>query len=305
MIEFRTLRPEELPAWYAHCQGVFTGEREGYFRDHFEMDSDGDPSLIFVAMDGETIAATVRGFRRQMWLAGRALQIGGIGEVSTKPAYRRQGLAAKLLQQAIAAMEAQAMPISMLFGNQKIYLEAGWRFCPEHYALLDAKALPALPEGAILRPFAPDDLPLVMGLYDLYVGRMQGAVLRSAEYWRRWVLPQWKAPHVLEMAGRPAAYCCETPNHRANSARYTISDCAAAPDAEALLPAMLGAVACALGRDEVLVPRPLLPQPLGEAQTVQANLMLRLNVPLEGIPDTEALVDRMRPAAGVCGVDGF
>ncbi|MDR0928547.1 MAG: GNAT family N-acetyltransferase [Oscillospiraceae bacterium] len=304
MIEIRALRPEELPAWYAHCQGVFTGEREGYFRDHFEMDPDADPSLIFVAMEGDAIAATLRVFRRRMWLSGRAIPIGGIGEVSTKPAYRRQGLSTALLQQAIAAMEARDMPVSMLMGNQNIYLKTGWRFCPERYALLHTDPLPPLPEGAVVRPFAPDDLPLVMGLYDLYTGRMNGALLRSEAYWRRWVLPQWHAPHVLEMAGRLAAYCCEMPNSRA-PARYTASDCAAAPDAEALLPAMLGAVARSLGRERVLVPRPLLPQRLGKTQTARDDLMLRLNRPLEGIPDIDALIEAMRPSAGVCRVDGF
>ncbi|MDR0897301.1 MAG: GNAT family N-acetyltransferase [Oscillospiraceae bacterium] len=304
MIEFRSLRPEELPAWYRHCHRVFTGVREGYFRDHFEMDPAADPSLIFVAMDGETIAATLRVFRRQMWLDGRVIAIGGIGEVCTKPAYRRQGLSTRLLQQAIQAMEARDMPVSMLLGNQNIYLKSGWRFCPERYALLQAEALPPLPEGAAVRPFCPDDLPLVMGLYDLYVGRMQGALLRSADYWRRWVLPQWKAPHVLEIAGRPVAYCCEMPSRRA-PARYTVSDCAAAPQAEALLPALLGAVARSLGRERVQVLRPLLPGPMGKTQTVPDNLMLRLNRPLEGIADTDALVGAMRPAAGVCRVDGF
>jgi predicted N-acetyltransferase YhbS len=304
MIEFRTLRAEALPAWYAHCQGVFTGERDGYFRDHFEMDPQSDPSLIFVAMDGDAIAATVRVFPRQMWLAGRAIAIGGIGEVSTKPAYRRQGLAQALLTLSIEAMEARDMPVSMLFGNQKIYLASGWHFCPQHHALLDAGALPPLPEGAVVRPFCAEDLPAVMGLYDLYVGRMHGALLRSADYWRRWVLPQWKSPHVLELSGHPVAYCCETPNHRANPHLYTASDCAAAPDAQALLPAMLGAVACSLGRNEVLVPKPLLPQPMGTAQTVHENLMLRLNRPMAGIADTDALVRAMGQAAGGCGVDG-
>jgi len=40
--------------------------------------------------------------------------MGGIGEVSTKAAYRRQGLSGKLLEMSVAYMEAEDLDFSML-----------------------------------------------------------------------------------------------------------------------------------------------------------------------------------------------
>ncbi|MDL2317531.1 GNAT family N-acetyltransferase, partial [Eubacteriales bacterium OttesenSCG-928-A19] len=124
---FRSLEPRELEAWFAHCQSVFRLEDTEYFRRHFLFDPHADASLIFVAMDGEVIASSLRVFRRHIWLKGRVVAMGGIGEVGTKLEYRKRGLAAELLQLAIAAMETQGMPVSILFGDQPIYERAGWR----------------------------------------------------------------------------------------------------------------------------------------------------------------------------------
>ena len=46
------------------------------------------------------IAATLRVFRREIYFQGKALLCAGIGEVSTLPAFRRKGLAGRLLQEA-------------------------------------------------------------------------------------------------------------------------------------------------------------------------------------------------------------
>lgn len=63
-------------------------------------DPDRTPEGIFVALDSSAgvIASTVRVFTRRIIVQGGEFKLGGIGEVSTKSQYRRQGLASKLLQ---------------------------------------------------------------------------------------------------------------------------------------------------------------------------------------------------------------
>lgn len=303
MIAFRTLRLEELPAWYAHCDEVFQDEADGYFQRHYESDPDADPALIFVAMDGDVIASTVRVFRREMWLSGRAVPMGGIGEVSTKPAYRKRGLASELLKHAIAAMEAEGMPLSVLFGNQRIYETHGWRFAPMARDGIPAAELPASC-GIEIRPFRQEDLQAVMGLYDLYAGRLQGALLRREEYWRRWVLPQWKTPWVLMAEGRPLAYCVAAP--RKDGPVLSVDEVCAAPQAEALLPAFIGALCRATGSDRAEYFPAILPGVVGEGASPYADYMVRVNIPVLGYESSGALAAAMAKAGcGVFAADSF
>ncbi len=300
MIEFRTLRKEELPKWYEHCSGVFGLEDKTYFQRHYECDPAGDCSLIFVAVEGDEIAATVRVFDREMYLSGRAVRMGGIGEVSTKPAYRRQGLCGTLLAMSIDEMARRGIPISVLFGQKPLYERAGWRFCPVPWKDIDTKALPPLPENASVRAFTPEDLPLVMGLYDISAGRLNGAILRNETYWKRWVLPQWRPAQLLLVDGQPVAYAClRSPEE--DGLRY-LDELCALPHAESLLPAFLGALA---GGARVRVITPQLPSVPGDDATHPRLMMVRSVLPFDEIQDTDALVRAVGDTAGTFGVDHF
>lgn len=298
MIEFRTLSESELPAWYEHCQGIFH-ETEGYFQDHFEMDPTGDLSLIFVAMDGDAIAATMRVFDRMIWLQGRAVRMGGIGEVCTKPQYRGQGLAGRLLEMSTLAMERRAMPVSILFGNRPLYAGHGYRFCAAEWTV--APVASELSEGCTLRPYADADLAYLIGLYDLHAGRLNGAIIRSGDYWQRWVLPQWKNPLVVEREGRPVAYFTSA----IEEGRYCVDELCAAPESEEVAACSICFAAATAGFAKVRVRSALLPELCGERSAEDDAMMVRLMLPLEGIADSEALVRAMGPNAGMFRVDGF
>lgn len=302
MMIYRTLKPSELEAWYAHCHSVFTGDEDGYFRQHYEGDPHADPDMIFVAMDGERIASTVRVFCREVLLHGRAVPMGGIGEVSTKAAYRRQGLAGTLLEMSIVQMEARGMPVSILFGSQPMYERMGWRARAERMTNVEAAALPALPEGVAVRPYAPEDLDAVMGMYALFAGRLDGAVLRGEPYWRQWVLPQWRAPSVLLVEGRPAAYCCAHPGK--DGVTLVAEELCAAPQAEALLPGYLRALAETEGLARVRFHTPLIPHITGTQPDALRDMMVRLNLPVEGLDSSGALAEAMENA-GMFAVDHF
>lgn len=258
---YRTLRAQEIEAWYDHCDAVFVNEARAYFVRHYEMDPEADLDLIFVAVDGETIAGTVRVFNRRVWMHGQIVPMGGIGEVSVKPAYRKRGIATTLLRIATDAMCERGMVVSILFGNEPLYYAEGWRFVD-----LVRTRMEAPPPG---KPMREDDLPLLMGMYDLFAGRFHGAIVRDEAYWRQWVLPMWGSCELYEMGGRPVAY-------RALNRYNQGVECCAAPDGERFLRVEAG-----------------------------GRMMIRLLAPFGGYADTDALCAGIQGSAGMFSVDHF
>ena len=65
-----------------------------------------------------------------MWLAGKVVTVGGIGEVSTHPDHRHKGLAKQVLDRAVEYMQSSGIVISALHAGNKairdIYVRLGW-----------------------------------------------------------------------------------------------------------------------------------------------------------------------------------
>ena len=103
----RTLHwPAEREAWLDHVEACFSpkGTTRAYFAAHLDHSADcaagGPGPIILVAVDGAAIASTLRVFRLTLRFGGAEHRCGGIGEVCTAAAYRRRGLAGRLLEQA-------------------------------------------------------------------------------------------------------------------------------------------------------------------------------------------------------------
>ena len=283
---FRTLNAGELDAWCSHCQGVFTQTPDGYFKRHYEFDPDADANLVFIAEDEGQTVSTVRVFRRVIRVGGRQYTMGGIGEVSTKPAWRGKGLASELLNRAIDAMRREKMDCSILFGNRNIYFKAGYQTMYTRYTLAEVSSLPDAASDAVIRPFEMRDLDAVMGIYDLYAGRMDTALLRSQAYWKMWVLPQWEHVWVLEKEGRAVAYC-------QMNQKGGIGEMGAAPQFEEALPALLKGAALQMGAERIRFQSGWLPEVSGETEENPLYMILPFNE-MEKIS-----------CPGFCGVDGF
>lgn len=187
-MEIRSLRPEELDAWAAHCGTVFSEQGHGvdksYFLRHFNDDPWRDCNGIFVAVDDGKIVSTVRVFRRRVWLLGSAVTMGGIGEVSTNPAYRGQGLAGMLLTKSVEWMRQEGLAVSVLYtGLHDFYRRYGWECLPVkliRYA--GAQGVPC--EG---RAMKPDDLYKLKDVNAVAAKADWSVVRDSIEYWDMWM----------------------------------------------------------------------------------------------------------------------
>ena len=206
-MEFRALYPEELEAWLDHVTHVFTGGRQ-YFSNHWHNDPWRDPEGIRVAVDNGKIVSTVRVFIRKMFLHGEPVTVGGIGEVSTRPEYRRRGLASQLLKDSIQFMESRDIAISSLHGSQRIYSIEGWEKVPRYYARQPITAQKRV--AWEVRPINFDDeaeVKQIAALYDGYARKFNGPFVRDKmAYWTKWVRTESPNAWVAERDGDIEGY---------------------------------------------------------------------------------------------------
>ncbi len=193
MVEFRALRASEMDAWFDHCAAVFnqTNDFEAsrqYFMNHWYNDPWRERHGILVAVDAGEILSTVRVFHRRIYLAGDVFTMGGIGEVSTKAAYRRRGLSGRLLEMAITYMDAEGMDFSMLAtGTPGHYSRFGWEEVTTYWKQAEISPLQC-GDIRLLRLQEPEELQQIMNLYELYSSRLNGAIVRGRwDYWQDWV----------------------------------------------------------------------------------------------------------------------
>jgi predicted N-acetyltransferase YhbS len=76
---------------------------------------------------------------RSVQLGDRLVSIAGLAEVATDPAHRGQGIAAQLLQAAIAEAKASPAEFMLLYGVAKLYAAAGFRYISNPLAHVDLR----------------------------------------------------------------------------------------------------------------------------------------------------------------------
>jgi len=165
---------------------AFDGTPRDYFERHQSADPNWDVSQSLVVEDGDDIVG-------HLWIADRTMRyglarvrFGGIADVAVDPAHRGRGHAGRLLDAAVERMQANGQPLSLLStGRPEIYAGRGWHAIPT--ARLEA----GFPSGDIewaggyvVRPFQPDDLPHVSGIYNDIAADRIGPLDRSEAYWR-------------------------------------------------------------------------------------------------------------------------
>ena len=210
-MEFRALYPEELEAWLDHVTTVFTGGRQ-YFSNHWHNDPWRDSEGIRVAVDDGTIVSTVRVFIRKMFLHGEPITVGGIGEVSTRPEYRRRGLATQLLKDSIEFMESRDIAVSSLHGSQRIYSIEGWERVPRYYARQPIAAQKQVEWEVRSINFDDEaEVKRIAALYDGYARKFNGTFVRDdMAYWTAWVRTESPNAWVAERDGNIEGYVSVT-----------------------------------------------------------------------------------------------
>jgi len=180
-----------MDKWLDHCMYVFGKKEDLQFRAYFERHYKNDPQAtldgIFVAVDNETIVSTVRVFTRRINIYKKSILMGGIGEVSTKSDYQRQGLSNKLLQMSVEYMKKQNMNVSLLFtGVHDHYKKVGWQTLPYNLKKVHVNASEKFPfklvDGNI-----KENLRTIKNIYDKFAKDISCSIDRFDDnYWIKW-----------------------------------------------------------------------------------------------------------------------
>ena len=109
---------------------------------------------IEVMVDG-AVASSVVVVDRTIRIGHVHLKMGGIGDVSTRRAYRQHGYARKMLEDAVVFMREAGYHFSALFGIPDFYPKFGYVPGPGHR--FHRNAMPSSPARNPIRPFTPQD----------------------------------------------------------------------------------------------------------------------------------------------------
>lgn len=178
----RAARRSELAQVFDLLEHAFPEAPRSVFVEQTERDPAFQLKHARVAVTNGRVVGYVRIFARTMLVRGHPVAAGGIGSVATAPAARRTGVATRLLEDAIAVMDAEGMPISFLFtGIPGFYARLGWQIVREPSFDVARKHLLGLePDAAYdIAPMRAADANAAASLYERAITGSTGAIVRS------------------------------------------------------------------------------------------------------------------------------
>ncbi len=209
MIESVTIRPilpDELEA-VAYVRSVgFGGSADEALASLNSTPRYNFSHIIIAEYQGEIIGtATV--FPVQMWLSGVPVNVGAVAGVAVLPEYRRKGIAAKMMRFCIMRMFAESQALSVLFPfSHKYYQKFGYGAIGDVHAYrVTPNNLTIFEEGRKVRPFKPEDLPMMRVMYKGQLTWHNGWFTRSNEWWSK-LVERWPGIMVFDNDGSIEGY---------------------------------------------------------------------------------------------------
>lgn len=180
-------------------------------RERIEAEFNTDPERlahthVAVNEEGDIVSAVHYLVRWIRDAGGVAQRVGAVAGVATHAAQRGQGIASRLLQQSLTAMEAEGCRWSLLFTEVNgFYEKLGWRTFATGYrqGMLAQNRLRG-PSGFFVRPFAPaqeaDGWARLAQIHAIYNERRPLTTVRDLDYWRSYASLRLLAPQVTIFA---------------------------------------------------------------------------------------------------------
>ncbi|MEK3724683.1 GNAT family N-acetyltransferase [Paenibacillus sp. FSL H8-0034] len=105
---------------------------KSFFQERLEYDNAYSTDTTWIAVIDGVIAAAVQLFTLRIRFGSLELKLGGIGNVSTLPEYRKRGLAQRILRRQSEFMKQNGYDLSLLNTNiQSFYEQVGWFSYPK------------------------------------------------------------------------------------------------------------------------------------------------------------------------------
>jgi predicted GNAT family N-acyltransferase len=162
---------------------AFYERPRSYFEPFYLKDPTYRPEHSWVIEEDGRLIAHLRVFDRKVRVGGTELRVAAIGNVITAPDQRGRGYAGRLLEAMLQELPTEEFAYSLLRSYQPTLYECyGWT--PIEEELVQAELRPFDLDSDAIVPFADEDLPDVMPLYDEANAGRSGTTVRSSEYWR-------------------------------------------------------------------------------------------------------------------------
>jgi predicted acetyltransferase len=205
-VTVRPILPNEL-AFVAYLRSIgFGGDKAEILAGLQDNPRYNSSHIIVAEYEGEIIGtATV--FPAQMWLSGVPVNVGAVAGVTVLPEFRRRGIAAKMMEFSIMRMFAEGRALSVLFPfSHKYYRKFGYGTVNDLHAYrLNPNNLMVFVEGHQVRPFEPEDLPMMRVMYKGQLTWRNGWFTRSNEWWKR-LIEMWPNIMVYDNDGMIEGY---------------------------------------------------------------------------------------------------
>ncbi len=162
--------------------------------------------VIVAEYEGEIIG-TVTIIPVQMWLSGVPINTGAVAAMAVLPEFRRRGIAAKLMEFGTVRMFAEGRALSVLFPySHKYYRQFGYGTIGDVHAYrISPNNLMVFSEGHKVRPFTPEDLPMMRVMYKGQMTWHNGWFTRSNNWWNK-IIESWPNIMVFDNEGMIEGY---------------------------------------------------------------------------------------------------
>ncbi len=200
-ITIRPMQPGELER-VAELRAIGFGGQKDLLLARIKEDPRYNESHILVADWQGRLVGTATMFPVQMWLSGVPQPTGAVAAVTVQPEFQNIGIAAQLMQTLITNMHADGLALSMLFPfSHKYYQRFGYAAVSDvHVYTIDPKNIAVSGDAGKVRPFQPDDLPMLRGVYKGQLTWHNGWFTRSNAWWDK-IVERWQNLVVFENDG--------------------------------------------------------------------------------------------------------
>lgn len=146
-------------------------------------------------------------YERELRVGAARIRTGCIGDVATRPDFRRQGVASALMWDAVEVARARGQGLLLLDGIGGFYQRFGFADVLDITRQLVSRASARdLPEGDhAVRPAAVEDAPALLDMYERHYGGYVGGFTRTLE-WQRYFVQQRLPANPPLLAVDPAGH---------------------------------------------------------------------------------------------------
>jgi len=183
------IKPIEYEELYEVLAVAFEKTPWDYFRPFYENDPWMKDDFVFVIRDNGKIVSSVTVFDRTVWIEGKRVKMGGIGNVGTLPSFRGKGLAGLILDKCRELMKKEGFDVSLLFaGPVPLYEKHGWSSLKVFsYVFSDFKEIKVDPLITV-RPISWEkERFIVRQIHSEFIKQVNFATERNMVYWNSYV----------------------------------------------------------------------------------------------------------------------